>query len=137
MEQGFKADMAGVAEARKRADDKHRTERLLDEQMRDKMRRQADEQAQEAVELAAAQKVLEERDAAMKARRAAAAEAARALSEQIRQYNKCALVPVGPAWRVPARHGSLPTSHDLHSRSLQLHACSAVRMHTASMPFAA
>jgi hypothetical protein len=31
--EGFKAEMAGVAEARKRADDKHRTERLLDEQV--------------------------------------------------------------------------------------------------------
>lgn len=31
--EGFKADMAGVSEARKRADDKHRTERLLDEQV--------------------------------------------------------------------------------------------------------
>ena len=89
-EQGFKADMAGVAEARKRADDKHRTERLLDEQMRDKMRRQADEQAQEAQELVAAHNVQAQRDAALKAREAAAADAARALSEQIRQYNECA-----------------------------------------------
>jgi hypothetical protein len=32
--EGFKSEMAGVAEARKRADDKHRTERLLDEQVR-------------------------------------------------------------------------------------------------------
>jgi hypothetical protein len=31
--EGFKAEMAGVGEARKRADDKHRTERLLDEQV--------------------------------------------------------------------------------------------------------
>ena len=31
--EGFKAEMAGVSEARKRADDKHRTERLLDEQV--------------------------------------------------------------------------------------------------------
>ena len=32
--EGFKAEMAGVADARKRADDKHRTERLLDDQVR-------------------------------------------------------------------------------------------------------
>ena len=59
-------------------------------QLRDKMRRQADEEAQAKAELAAAERVREEREAAMKAREAAAAAATRALSEEIRKYNECA-----------------------------------------------
>lgn len=58
-------------------------------QLRDKMRRQADEEAQSKAELAAAERVREERDAVKKAREAAAAAAARALSEEIRKYNEC------------------------------------------------
>ena len=58
-------------------------------QLRDKTRRQADEEAQTKAELAAAEHVRAEREAAMKAREAAAAAATRALSEEIRKYNEC------------------------------------------------
>jgi membrane protein involved in colicin uptake len=53
------------------------------------MRRQADEEAQAKAELEAAERVRNEREAAVKAREAAAAAAARELSAEIRKYNEC------------------------------------------------
>jgi hypothetical protein len=90
----FKAEMAGVAGARKRAEDKHLTERQLDEQLREKARRRAEEAEREAAEVRAAEKVQAERAAAQAAREEAAAAAARALSAEIRLYNECAPSPL-------------------------------------------
>jgi hypothetical protein len=57
-------------------------------QVRDKMKRQADEEAQAKAELEAAERVRKEREAAQQAREAAALAAARELSEEIRKYNE-------------------------------------------------
>lgn len=58
-------------------------------QLRDKVKRQADEEAQAKAELAAAERVQEQREAALREQEAAAAAAARALSDEIRKYNEC------------------------------------------------
>lgn len=86
--EGFKAEMAGVAEARKRADDKHEVERTLDAQMRDNMRRRTKEAARDAEELEAVRRVQAGRDAALAKREADAAAAERALAAEIRSYNE-------------------------------------------------
>lgn len=88
--EGFKSEMAGVAEARKRADDKHEVERTLDAQMRDNMRRRKKEADRDAAELEAVRRVQAQRDEALAKREADAAAAERALADEIRCYNECA-----------------------------------------------
>lgn len=88
--EGFKSEMAGVAEARKRAADKHEVERTLDAQMRDNVRRRAQEAERDAAELEAVRRVQAQRDAALAKREADAAAAERALAAEIRAYNECA-----------------------------------------------
>jgi hypothetical protein len=80
----------GYAEAQKRADERHRTERLLDAQLRDKTAREVAEAARDAAETAEAASYQAVRNAAADARDAAALERTRQLCESIRQYNECA-----------------------------------------------
>ena len=84
--------MRAIRDEQKRVDDMHMTERLLDQQVRDKCRRIQAEKDRDAEELAIVAAYQAARDAAEAARDAHAKAEALKLSDAIKRYNECAPV---------------------------------------------